>query len=229
MEVLRWTGRPRMALINLISTGDHVAEWRAALGAVLLDRARLRCRARRLRQAHRAPACLRRDRRALGGAVESCGRRPRRGTRSGATLRAAGEIADFLLAALTATVTVPLREGSDDRERACRALARSSRTKCGAASARRAAACRRSTSHAGLEARESARRVSRRGRLLGAELQCLRPLAHVSSHSRARPRARSSAASSTWRSAAPRCSWARASAPRSARSALSRAPASSRR
>ena len=31
MEVLRWTGRPRMALINLISTGDHVEEWRAAL------------------------------------------------------------------------------------------------------------------------------------------------------------------------------------------------------
>ena len=31
MEVLRWTGRPRMALINLISAGDHVEEWRAAL------------------------------------------------------------------------------------------------------------------------------------------------------------------------------------------------------
>ena len=32
MEVLRWTGRPRMALINLIGAGDHVASWRAALG-----------------------------------------------------------------------------------------------------------------------------------------------------------------------------------------------------
>ncbi len=31
MEVLRWTGRPRMALINLIAKGDHVDEWRAAL------------------------------------------------------------------------------------------------------------------------------------------------------------------------------------------------------
>jgi hypothetical protein len=31
MEVLRWTGRPRMALINLIEKGDHVDEWRAAL------------------------------------------------------------------------------------------------------------------------------------------------------------------------------------------------------
>src|SRR5918995_3017462 len=32
MDVLRWTGRPRMALINLISSGDHVEEWRSALG-----------------------------------------------------------------------------------------------------------------------------------------------------------------------------------------------------
>ena len=31
MEVLRWTGRPRLALINLIASGDHVDEWRAAL------------------------------------------------------------------------------------------------------------------------------------------------------------------------------------------------------
>ena len=32
MEILRWTGRPRMALINTISAGDHVEQWRAALG-----------------------------------------------------------------------------------------------------------------------------------------------------------------------------------------------------
>ncbi len=31
MEVLRWTGRPRMALINLIGRGDHVDQWRRAL------------------------------------------------------------------------------------------------------------------------------------------------------------------------------------------------------
>ena len=31
MEVLRWTGRPRMALINLIGTGDYVDDWRRAL------------------------------------------------------------------------------------------------------------------------------------------------------------------------------------------------------
>lgn len=31
MQILQWTGRPRMALINLIGAGDHVAEWRQAL------------------------------------------------------------------------------------------------------------------------------------------------------------------------------------------------------
>ncbi|MFK7815694.1 MAG: GTPase/DUF3482 domain-containing protein [Gammaproteobacteria bacterium] len=31
MEILRWTGRPRMALINLISEGDYIEEWRTAL------------------------------------------------------------------------------------------------------------------------------------------------------------------------------------------------------
>jgi len=30
-EVLRWTGQPRMALINPIGPGDHTAEWRAVL------------------------------------------------------------------------------------------------------------------------------------------------------------------------------------------------------
>src|SRR5690606_13369843 len=31
MEVLRWTGQPRMALINMIGRGDYVDEWRRAL------------------------------------------------------------------------------------------------------------------------------------------------------------------------------------------------------
>jgi hypothetical protein len=30
-EILRWTGRPRMALINTIGSGDHVDEWRRVL------------------------------------------------------------------------------------------------------------------------------------------------------------------------------------------------------
>lgn len=32
MEILRWTGQPRMALINMIGEGDYVAQWREALG-----------------------------------------------------------------------------------------------------------------------------------------------------------------------------------------------------
>ncbi len=32
MEILRWTGRPSMALINLIGETDHVQEWKQALG-----------------------------------------------------------------------------------------------------------------------------------------------------------------------------------------------------
>ncbi len=31
MEILRWTGRPRMALINLIGEADYTEDWRAAL------------------------------------------------------------------------------------------------------------------------------------------------------------------------------------------------------
>ena len=32
MEILRWAGRPGMALVNRIGEGDHVAEWHRALG-----------------------------------------------------------------------------------------------------------------------------------------------------------------------------------------------------
>ena len=32
MEILRWSGRPRMALVNPIGAADHVDAWRAALG-----------------------------------------------------------------------------------------------------------------------------------------------------------------------------------------------------
>lgn len=32
MEILQWTGRPRMALINMIGSGDHQASWKRALG-----------------------------------------------------------------------------------------------------------------------------------------------------------------------------------------------------
>ncbi|MDH3689909.1 MAG: DUF3482 domain-containing protein [Gammaproteobacteria bacterium] len=32
MEILRWTGQPSMALINLVGDGNHVEQWTAALG-----------------------------------------------------------------------------------------------------------------------------------------------------------------------------------------------------
>ncbi|MEM1445637.1 MAG: GTPase/DUF3482 domain-containing protein [Planctomycetota bacterium] len=32
MDILRWTGRPRMALVNPIGSTDHVDQWRTALG-----------------------------------------------------------------------------------------------------------------------------------------------------------------------------------------------------
>ncbi|BDG03014.1 GTPase/DUF3482 domain-containing protein [Anaeromyxobacter oryzae] len=32
MEILRWAGRPAMALVNRIGAGDHAAEWHRALG-----------------------------------------------------------------------------------------------------------------------------------------------------------------------------------------------------
>src|SRR5690606_15361021 len=32
MEILRWTGQPRIALINQTGPRDHTEEWRAALG-----------------------------------------------------------------------------------------------------------------------------------------------------------------------------------------------------
>lgn len=154
MEVLRWSGRPRMALINLISAGDHVEEWRAALGqyfsivrvfdAVRADfgkriellRAFGAIDERWAETLHRAADALVADR-----------ERRRR--------RAAGEIADFLITALTATVTVPLpdRRAERDQQAAARAKLREEVR-------RRERVARRSVQeifrHPGLEARESA-------------------------------------------------------------------------
>ncbi len=107
MEVLRWTGRPRMALINLIGAGDHVARWRAALGQFFsivrvfnavhadFDERLALLRAfgaiddQWTAQLERAAAVLANDR------VQR-----RR--------QAAGEIADLLCAVLTTVVTEPL-------------------------------------------------------------------------------------------------------------------------
>ena len=175
MEVLRWTGRPRMALINLISAGDHVEEWRAALAQYfsivrVFDavRADFGKRIELLRAFgaidERWAAPLNRAADAL--VAERQRRKRARGRRDrGPACRA-----------LTATVTVPLREGRGRRGSA-RARARA---KLGDEVRRRERSARRSVQeifrHAGLEAREIGGGVSRRGRVLGAELQRVRPL-----------------------------------------------------
>ena len=154
MEVLRWTGRPRMALINLISTGDHVAEWRAALAQYFSIV--------RVFDAVRADFGTRIELLRAFGAIDEGWAVPLNraadalvAERQRRTVRAAGEIADFLLAALTATVRVPLREGSDER-----AAEVSARARLKEEVRRRERQARRAVQeiykHAGLEARESA-------------------------------------------------------------------------
>ena len=115
MEVLRWTGRPRMALINLIGTGDHIEEWRAALAQYfsivrVFDavRADFGKRIELLRafgaiEEHWAQSLNR----AADALVADRERRKR---------LAAGEIADLLIGALTATVTLPLPDAEADEE-----------------------------------------------------------------------------------------------------------------
>lgn len=107
MEILRRTGRPRMALINLIGTGDHVEEWRAALGqffsivrvfdAVHADFSK-RIELLRAFGAIDEQWAVHLERAAQALLAE----RARRGQ------RAAAVIAELLTEALTATETVPL-------------------------------------------------------------------------------------------------------------------------
>jgi hypothetical protein len=113
MEVLRWTGRPRMALINLISEGDHVAEWRAALGQYFSIV--------RVFDALRADFGKRIELLRAFGAIEEQWAEPlNRATnalvadRERRKRRAASEIADLLIAALTATTAVPLGDAEAD-------------------------------------------------------------------------------------------------------------------
>jgi uncharacterized protein DUF3482/50S ribosome-binding GTPase len=107
MEVLRWTGRPRMALINLISTGDHVAEWRAALAQYFSIV--------RVFDAVRADFAKRIDLLRSFGAIDESWAAPL--TRAADALMAdrerrryaaAAEIGDLLVDSLSATVAVPL-------------------------------------------------------------------------------------------------------------------------
>ena len=110
MQILQWTGRPRMALINLIGEEDHQQEWRQALGqyfslvrvfdavgASFENRISLLRAFGELDQAWRAPL-----ERAVAALVEE---RQRRRARS------AAEIAGCLIDSLTMEERAPVGEG----------------------------------------------------------------------------------------------------------------------
>jgi hypothetical protein len=122
MEILRWTGRPRMALINMIAAGDHVEEWRSALSQYFSIV--------RVFDAMRADFSKRIDLlRAFGAIDESWAPQLNRAAdalsaeRERRKRRAATEISNLLIAALTATVTVPLGQRRSDAEAERRARA----------------------------------------------------------------------------------------------------------
>ena len=107
MEILRRTGRPRMALINLIGTGDHLDEWHAALAQYFSIV--------RVFDAVRADFSKRIDLlRAFGALDESWAAQLTRAAdalieeRDRRKQRAARTIADLLVEALTATAVMPL-------------------------------------------------------------------------------------------------------------------------
>ena len=113
MEVLRWTGRPRMALINLISSGDHVDQWRAALTQYfsivrVFDAVRADF-GKRIELLRAFGAIDETWAPALNRAADALSADRERRKRA-----AAGEIAELLIAALSASVTVPLRGDAAD-------------------------------------------------------------------------------------------------------------------
>ncbi len=156
MEILRWTGRPRMALINTISAGDHIEQWRAALGQYfslvrVFDAVRASFK-QRIELLRSFGAIDERWAAPLNNAADALvAERKRRAHRT------AAEIADLLISALTAAVTVPLAERTPEREARANAEGRAKlqeRVRSREAEARRAV--QEIHHHAGLAARESA-------------------------------------------------------------------------
>ena len=156
MEILRWTGRPRMALINMIGTGDHVEQWRAALGQYFSIV--------RVFDAVRASFNQRIELLRAFGAIDERWAAPLNDAadalvadRKRRAHRAAAEIADMLVTALTAMVSVPLANLSTELETQAQA---EGRAKLRDRVRSREAAARRTVQeiyhHTGLEARESA-------------------------------------------------------------------------
>jgi hypothetical protein len=155
MEILRWTGRPRMALINTISAGDHIDQWRAALGQYFSIV--------RVFDAVRASFAQRIELLRSFSAIDESWAAPLNhaadalvADRERRAARTAAEIADLLVTALTAVVTVPLAERTPELEAKAQAQAREQlreRVRKREAMARRAV--QEIYHHAGLEARES--------------------------------------------------------------------------
>jgi small GTP-binding protein len=123
MEILRWTGRPRMALVNRIGGGNHVEEWKKALGqffnivrdfdanrASFDDRIRLLESFRELDEEARA---------SLNSAIELLRREQERRRRE-----AARAITTLLVDALRERVELELKEGDAEKDRALDALGR---------------------------------------------------------------------------------------------------------
>lgn len=154
MEVLRWTGRPRMALINMIGSGDHVDEWRAALSQFFSIV--------RVFDAMHADFDRRVDLLRAFGAIDEtwltslnkaadalAGERARR------KAQAAAEIADLMVEVLTATETAELADENADP-----AVEEAARARLRRAVSSREQAARRTIQeiyhHSGLQAREAA-------------------------------------------------------------------------
>lgn len=156
MEILRWTGRPRMALINMISGGDHTEQWRAALGQYFSIV--------RVFDAVRASFGQRIELLRSFGAIDERWAAPLNeaadalvADRERRAQRTAAEIADLLITALTTKVTVPLSDRSAERESEAHAEARAKlrdRVRSREAAARRTV--QEIYHHGGLEARDSA-------------------------------------------------------------------------
>jgi hypothetical protein len=126
MEILRWTGQPRMALINLIGPGEHIEEWRRALNqyfsivrvfdAVRADfgkRLELLRAFRELSEGHDGWG------RALDDAVVAL-----EADRAARRRRVAEEIADLLIDVLSVRETAPVREESDQEAIAAASMER---------------------------------------------------------------------------------------------------------
>lgn len=118
MEILRWTGQPRMALINMIGPGDHVEEWRRALNQYfsivrVFDalRADFAKRLELLRAFRELSEVDQLWARSLEQAVEVL-----QNDRKARQRRAATEIADLLIEVLALSESAACAEGADQAQ-----------------------------------------------------------------------------------------------------------------